>query len=151
MVLVLAASVAASVAGGVFAQEERESPDVVHKHQPFDMLLGLNSGFGLTPNIGDFFNAATEGSMPKGNYAPTFDFGLSYDFYIFHWLSFNTGLLMHPDIYLILDQDFKGIKSSTDIASAPLCLTVPLAAHVNVPKVEWLYAGIGLSLNIPLY
>jgi hypothetical protein len=147
LVLVLAVF----VAGGVFAQEASETPEVVHKHQPFDMLLGLNFGLGLTPNIGDFFDVADEDGMPKGNYALAFDFGLTYDFYLYNWLSFNTGLLMHPDIYLILDQDFKGVTSFTDIASAPFCLTIPLAAHVNIPKVEWLYVGIGLSLNIPLF
>jgi hypothetical protein len=138
-----------------FAQEEKPQQEVnvqketVHKHKPSDMLLGLNFGLGLTSNIGDFFTTSG-GSMPKGNYAFTFDFGLTYDFYLFNWLSFNTGLLLHPDIYLILDQKLEEVGSFSDIASSPLCLTIPLASHVNVPKVEWLYAGIGLNLNIPI-
>ncbi|MDR1410979.1 MAG: hypothetical protein LBI91_02095 [Spirochaetaceae bacterium] len=140
LVLVLASA----LAGGVFAQE------AIHKHQPFDMLLGLNYGMGITPNIGDLFSAAGGGSIPKGNYALTFDFGLTYDFYIFNWLSVGTGLLLHPDIYLVLDQDLNNIDSFTDIAASPFCLTVPIAAHVNIPKLEWLYAGIGLSLNFPI-
>jgi hypothetical protein len=137
LILVLAAV----VMGGVFAQDE-----TMHKHQPFDMLLGINFGIGITPNIGDLFDT----SIPKGNYAITWDFGLTYDFYLFNWLSFNTGILLHPDVYLILAQDIDNVDSFTDIAATPVCLTIPLAAHVNVPKVEWLYAGIGLSFNIPV-
>jgi len=30
-------------------------------------------------------------------------------------------------------------------------LTIPFAAHVNIPYVEWLYTGIGLNINIPLF
>jgi hypothetical protein len=133
------------VAGGIFAQEK---PDVVYKHQSFDMLIGINWGLGLTSNIGDFFNVS--GGMPEGNYAFTSDFGLTYDFYLFNWLSFNTGLLLHPDIYAILDQKFDAADKFTDVAATPVCLTIPLAAHVNIPMVEWLYAGIGLNLNIPI-
>jgi hypothetical protein len=135
MMLVLAVI----IAGGVFAQEE-------HKHQPFDVLLGLNWGLGMTPNMGGLFGK----DISKGNYALVFDFGITGDFYLFDWLSFNTGLLLHPDIYLLLDQDIKGIDSFTDIAATPICLTIPLAAHINIPKVEWLYAGIGLNLNFPI-
>jgi hypothetical protein len=134
---------AAAVAGGVSAQDE-----TIHKHQPFDMLLGFNFGIGVTPNIGDIFTI--ENSIPEGNYAVIWDIGLTYDFYLFNWLSFNTGLLLHPDIYVILDQDYENVDSFTDIAASPFCLTIPLAAHVNIPKVEWLYAGIGLSLNVPI-
>ena len=133
------------IVGGVFAQDA----DAVHKHEPFDMLLGLNFGLGISPNIGDLFNISGD-TVPKGNYALAVDFGLTYDFYLFNWLSFNTGLLLHPDIYAILDQDGSGIDSFTDIAATPLCLTIPLAAHVNIPGVEWLYTGIGLNLNIPI-
>ncbi|MDR1315864.1 MAG: hypothetical protein LBK13_03225 [Spirochaetales bacterium] len=148
LVLVLAGV----LAGVIFAQEENKTPAAVHKHQPFDMLLGLNYGLGITPNIGDWANVLGGGdTFPKGNYALAFDFGLTYEFYIFNWLSANTGLLLHPDIYLILDQDLNSDDIElTDIAASPFCLTIPIAAHVNIPKVEWLYAGIGLSLNIPI-
>jgi hypothetical protein len=134
---------ASVLAGGIFAQED------IHKHQPFDMLLGLNFGAGITPNMGELFSEVSSNRIPKGNYAIAFDVGLTYDFYLFNWLSFNTGLLLHPDIYLVLDQDFNNVDSFTDIAATPICLTIPLAAHVNIPKIEWLYAGIGLNLNIP--
>jgi hypothetical protein len=133
---------AALVAGGVFAQYDE------HKHEPFDMLLGINVGLGITPNIGSLMSIS-EDSIPKGNYAITFDFGLTFDYYLFNWLSFSTGLILHPDIYVLLDQDISNVNSFTDIVSTPICLTIPFTAHVNVPKVEWLYAGIGLNLNIP--
>lgn len=139
---VMALVLAGILAGGVFAQEE-------HKHKPFDVLVGLNFGLGISPGIGDLFSPSN-GEIPQGNYAFTIDFGVTGDFYLFPWLSFSTGLLLYPDIYLILDQNLEGIKSFTDIAATPLCLTIPLAAHVNIPWVEWLYAGIGLNLNIPL-
>jgi hypothetical protein len=145
LVLVLACV----LAGGIFAQEA-ETPAALHKHQAFDMMLGLNYGMGITPGIGGAIGSASSGGIPKGNYAITFDFGLTYDFYLFSWLSFNTGLLLHPDVYVILNQDFDNADSFTDIAATPVCLTIPFAAHVNIPKVEWLYVGIGLNLNIPV-
>ncbi|MDR1211686.1 MAG: hypothetical protein LBK40_05580 [Spirochaetaceae bacterium] len=127
------------VMGGVFAQD-------VHKYQPFDMLLGLNVGFGITPSITDVFND----DIPSGNYALTSDFGLTYDFYLFNVLSLNTGLLLHPDIYLILEDSISNGDKFTDLAASPICLTIPLMAHINVPAVEWLYAGVGVNLNFPL-
>ena len=78
------------------------------------------------------------------------DFGLTYDFYLFYWLSFNTGIMFHEDVYAILEQDFDADGSFTDIAATPTCITIPIGAHFNIPKVEWLYAGIGLTLNIPV-
>jgi hypothetical protein len=140
----LALVLASVLARGIFAQED------IHKHQSFDMLLGLNSGIGITPNMGELFSSLNNSRIPSGNYALAYDFGLTYDFYLFNWLSFNTGLLLHPDVYLVLDQDLENVDNFTDIAATPLCLTIPLAAHINVPKVEWLYAGIGLNLNIPI-
>jgi hypothetical protein len=143
----LALVLASVLVGGIFAQERDPA---AAKHQSFDMLLGLNLGIGVSPNMGELFSAISDSRIPKGNYAMIFDFGLTYDFYLFNWLSFNTGLLLHPDVYLILSQDLENVDNFTDIAATPLCLTIPLAAHINVPKVEWLYAGIGLSLNFPI-
>jgi hypothetical protein len=127
---------------GAFAQE---------KHQPFDVLIGFNTGFGITPNIFGLFSSISDQKIPKGNYAIIIDFGITGDFYLFNWLSFNSGLFLHPDLYVLLDQELKGKFEFKDIAATPLCLTIPLAAHINVPNVEWLYAGAGLSLNIPLF
>jgi len=138
---ILALALVFGTAGtGAFAQEE-------YKHQPSDVLVGLNFGMGITPNVGRLFDK----DIPSGNYALVFDFGVTGDFYLFNWLSFNTGLLLHPDIYLTLKSGVKEVDNFTDIAATPLCLTVPLMAHINVPKVEWLYTGIGLNLNFPIY
>jgi len=129
--------IAVVIAGEAFAQEE--------KHQQFDVFMGLNLGMGVTPNAGRLFTK----DIPSGNYALTFDFGLTGDFYIFRWLSLNTGLLLHPDIYLTLDRDVE-VDDFTDIAATPLCLTVPLMMHINIPGAEWLYMGVGLNLNFPI-
>ena len=142
--LVFVLLMVALLAGGAFAQED--------KHQPFDVLIGLNSGSGITPNMFSLFGDLSSGKIPKGNYAIIMDFGITGDFYLFSWLSFSSGLLLHPDIYVLLDQDFTSKESIdiSDIAATPLCLTIPIAAHVNIPKVEWLYAGMGLSFNFPI-
>jgi len=126
---------------GAFAQES--------KHKPFDVLVGLNFGMGITTNIGDLFSIKGE-TLPKGNYAFIMDFGITGDFYLFNWLSFNSGILLHPDIYVILEQDLLGVKEVSDVAATPLCLTIPLMAHVNIPHVEFLYAGVGINLNFPI-
>jgi hypothetical protein len=133
------------LAGRTFAQGES-------KHQQFDVLIGLNFGLGITPSMFEFFNSirVEEAKIPKGNYAVICDFGITGDFYLFNWLSVNTGLLLHPGEYVLLDHDLRGGYGIIDVAAAPLCLTIPIAAHVNIPKAEWLYAGIGLSFNIPL-
>ena len=141
--LVLVLFMVVLLAGRAFAQEE-------NKHQSGDVLIGLNFGFGITPNMFGFFKNLDAGKIPQGNYAYIIDFGITGDFYIFNWLSVNTGLLLHHDIYVLLDRDISGDYGISDIAMAPLCLTIPISAHVNIPKVEWLYAGIGLNLNIPL-
>jgi len=132
------------ITGGLFSQEA--DSDEVHKYEPFDMLIGLNMGFGFTPNI----FSVLSGDISKGNYGLVFDFGLTYDFYLYNWLSFNSGLILHPGIYVFAATELKNVDSFTDFAATPLCLTIPLMAHVNVPYVEWLYAGIGLTLNFPI-
>jgi len=141
---ILAIALVFGMAGtGAFAQEE-------HKHQPFDVLLGLNYGFGMSFNMFTIPGSIANKEVPTGNYALTFDLGLTADFYLLNWLSFNTGLLLHPDLYVLLDKDLITDESFTDIAFTPLCLTIPIAVHVNIPKVEWLYTGIGVNLNFPI-
>jgi hypothetical protein len=137
---VFAMVLAVSIGSGLFAQ----------KYEPFDMLVGLNLGMGITPSFSGLMMSMSENEIPHGNYALIFDVGLSYDFYLFNWLSFNTGLFFHPDLYIILDQNLKNVENFTDVMATPLCLTIPLMAHINVPILDWLYAGIGLSLNFPL-
>jgi len=142
--LVLVLLMVVLLVGGAYAQEE-------NKYQPFDVLIGFNFGLGITPNIFGASKRSDEEKIPKRNYAFICDFGITGDFYLFNWLSVNTGLLLHPGVYVFLDHDLSNIFGFFDITAAPLCLTIPIAAHVNIPKAEWLYAGIGLSLNIPLF
>ena len=129
--------------GVVFSAEQ-------FKHQRGDMYVAFNPGMGFTPNlfgvisVGDYF--------PGGNYALTFDLGLSYDFYQTGWLSFGAGLSAHFGMYTFLRQ-YLPVRANTgffDIAAAPLALTIPLSAHINIPYVSFLYAGVGMSINIPL-
>jgi hypothetical protein len=134
--------ITAVLAGNLSAQEKSNAGS---RHQSFDMLLGFDFGFGLTPNIGGMFN------LKKGNYAVIADIGINYDFYLLNWLSFNTGLLLHEDVYLLLEQDLSNGTKLADVVAAPTCLTIPFAAHINVPALDWLYAGVGLNLNIPLF
>jgi hypothetical protein len=119
----------------------------IYRHQQFDMLIGLDMGFG-----GIMTGGVLEGK--KGTVALSFDIGLNYDFYILDWFSVNTGLLLHPEAHLTLDKDIAEIDRKnfkfTDYAAVPLCLTIPIAAHINMPSIDWLYAGLGLHINIPL-
>ena len=129
------------ITGGVFAQ--------TGVHEAFDMFIGLNLGLGISPNIFSLFNLS-DNVVRKGNYAITADFGVTYDFYLFPWLSFNSGVLLHPDLYSTLDVDLFNVDKFTDIMATPLCVTIPVMAHVNIPMVEWLYVGAGVSINIPV-
>ncbi|MDR1239357.1 MAG: hypothetical protein LBK27_04520 [Treponema sp.] len=126
----------------VFAQEEGPK----HRHEPLDMLLGINLGTTLFATMKDFV------TNPKVSFLWSADFGLTYDFYVFSWLSVNTGLLLHPQFSAIWKPEYeeKPDLKLTDYIQAPLCLTVPLQAHVNVPRVEWLYLGAGINLNFPV-
>ncbi|MDR1803334.1 MAG: hypothetical protein LBQ94_06965 [Treponema sp.] len=132
-----------ALTGSVFSAE-------LFKHQRGDMYVGANLGMGFTPNL---FNViSVNNTFPRGNYALTFDLGLSYGYYQTEWLSFSAGLLAHFGMYAFLPNRLQ-VGSNTgffDIAAAPLALTIPLSAHINIPYVSFLYAGVGMSLNIPM-
>jgi len=129
--------------GSVFSAEQ-------FKHQRGDMYAGINLGMGFTPSLFNVFSVGN--SFPKGNYALTFDAGLSYDYYQTGWLSFSAGLSTHFGMYAFLTQDLPLRQNAGffGIASTPVSLAIPLSAHINIPYVSFLYAGIGMSLNIPL-
>jgi hypothetical protein len=131
------------LAGTAFSAEQ-------FKHQRGDMYAGVNIGMGFTPSLFGVFSV--DDSFPKGDYALTFDLGLSYDYYQTEWLSFNAGLTAHFGMYAFLTQDLPLRQNTafTDIAATPLSLSIPLSAHINIPYVNFLYAGIGVSLNIPM-
>jgi hypothetical protein len=128
----------------VFAQEGGQ-----HKYEPFDMLIGINLGSGgaIAGNL-----MKPDGSTGNGSLIFTFDTGFTYDFYIFYWLSVNTGLLFHQQVLAIWKEEYNDMSDSLfNFLQDPFCLTIPLQAHVNVPRAEWLYAGLGVSINIPLF
>ena len=131
------------LSGSILAAQE-------HRHESGNMLLGIDFGLGLTPS---FFSAvsATD-TIPAGNYAITFDFGVNFDYYLFYWLSFSSGLFSHTGIYLLWDKPLPvdGDFTLTDWAKTPICFTIPLMAHINIPHVEFLYLGAGLTFNFPV-
>ena len=133
----------AILAGSVFAGGKQP------KHLAGDILLGIDLGLGVTPSIGKIKND----TIPAGNYALAFDIGLNFDYYMFKWLSFNTGAFVHAGAYLFLDDwesNFYSGKNLTDIAKTPICFTLPIMAHINIPGVSFLYLGAGVTLNFPV-
>ena len=140
------------IAGSVFAQGGSRE----HKHAQFDVLIGINWGIGFSPNsVRIPFKVVGSDQIPKGHYAVVVDFGATFDFYLLNWLSFNTGLLFRQAGYLFLDNpkpkdDIEDTTDFADIATIPFALTIPLMAHVNIPRAEWLYIGAGVSFNIPV-
>ena len=129
----------ALLSGSVFAKE--------HRHKSGSMLLGIDLGLGITPSI----SKVREDVIPAKDYAVAFDVGVNFDYYLFPWLSFNSGLFVHSGIYLLLNKPLILIGDSnfTDWAKTPVCFTLPIMAHINIPVVEFLYLGAGLTLNFP--
>jgi hypothetical protein len=126
----------------IFAQRSGE-----HRHEPLDMLIGINLGVGGALVMKD---VATEN--PNVSYIFASDIGVTCDFYFFNWLSVTTGLFFHPQVVAIYKPEYAEREDIevTDYMQTPLCLTIPLQTHINVPGAEWLYVGVGLHLNIPL-
>jgi hypothetical protein len=118
-----------------------------HKHEQFDMLLGLNLGLG-----GIATGTVLEGG--SGSFALSADAGLTFDFYISKYLSVNTGILLHPEGHLIIEDNMKKNYTAgftlSDYTATPLCISLPIMAHFNAPRFEWLYLGFGITINIPL-
>ena len=140
--LFLVLLIAILLSGSIFAA------DRVHKHDSGKMLLGINFGTNYSPNI---FRVLKD-DIPSGNYAATLSFGLTFDYYLFYWLSFNTGALFYSGLYVFYDRawDYYYGGDAWDFAKWPICITIPLMAHVNIPYVEWLYLGAGVNFNIPV-
>jgi hypothetical protein len=133
--------IAMILAGNVFAGGGSD------KHKGGDILLGIDLGLGFTPK---FFNVFDD-PVPEGDYAFTYDFGVNLDYYLFKWLSFNSGLLMHSGFYFFsYESDKYGDKELSDWVLSPVCFTVPMMIHLNIPVVSFLYLGAGLNLNFPV-
>jgi hypothetical protein len=112
--------------GPVSAQNEPDIPEdtPLKKHQFPDNYFGVAVGFG---GIRTFDRGIITGAL-----------GVSYDFYPRDWISINSGFLLHTELY----QD-KNLAS-------PLCFTIPFGVHFNIPKIEWLYTGVNMAVNIPI-
>jgi hypothetical protein len=164
---------------------------ITHKHSAGDMLLGLNFGFfGVMMNanplsafssVTDSLRLETEEAGP-GNFnvnasidlpkffatARILNLGLSFEYYIFHWLTAGTGLWFGPEVNVATSGGTSSIsvnaatteaeakqKAVTEISEvihvqAGLFLTIPFNVHFNIPKVEWLYSGLGVEIHIPV-
>ncbi|GHV74821.1 hypothetical protein AGMMS49940_21230 [Spirochaetia bacterium] len=109
-----------------------------HKHESFDMLLGLGMGFDSVGLL------VSNKDVDTGR---QFDInaGVNYDFYVFPWLSASTGLMFGLS-------EAGGEESSYggDYRDGGLYMTIPLSVHFNIPYVEWLYVGVGVGFNIPI-
>jgi len=131
------------LSGSVFARE--------NKHESGNMLLGINLGTSLTPN---FFNSAKaftgSDGLPVGTYALALDFGLTFDYYLSSWLSLNTGAIMHTGAYIFWDTLHLGYtgKDILNFTKWPICVTIPIMAHVNL--LQFIYLGAGVNLNFPV-
>jgi outer membrane protein W len=113
------------------------------------MLIGINLGGSWALHAEDLAN-----EKRRFSFLASADIGLTYDFYIFNWLSVNTGLLFHPQVVAMYKPEYEtkaeGELKVTDYMQTPLCLTIPLQFHINIPRVERLYVGAGVNFNIPI-
>jgi hypothetical protein len=101
------------------------------KHQFPDNYFGVALGFG---GMRFFDRGILTGAL-----------GVSYDFYPNDRVSINTGFLLHTELY-----QEKNLLTANEAMVSPLCFTIPFGVHFNMPKVEWLYAGVNLAINIPI-
>jgi hypothetical protein len=64
----------------------------------------------------------------------------------------STGLYIQGVIYINAeDLSEEEDRALSDVIRTPVCLTIPLHVHVNVPRLEWLYLGLGVNFNIPFF
>jgi hypothetical protein len=126
--------IVAVFATSVFAQNETEDiseNEPLKKHQFLDNYFGVSVG------------AAGMKTSDHGIF--TADIGVAYGFYLHEWVSINTGLLFHTEIY-----SDKNLLTGNDPMVTPLCFTIPFGVHFNIPKAEWLYTGVNVAINIPI-
>ena len=126
--LLLVLLVAVGFAAPVFSQDEESLPE--NKHNPFDHYFGVSVGAG--------------GMKMSDNGIFTADIGVTYDFYFNRFFSVNSGLFFHTELF-----SGENLLTGGGGKQFPLCFTIPLGIHINIPKAEWLYAGINIALNIP--
>jgi len=119
----------------VFAQNVSSDTvlSVPKKHRQFDHHLGFQlSGAGNNMKPGAIYTA---------------NVGVVYDFYVLDWLSLNAGLLFHQEVFHKRSEAEKQIG----LDGNPFCFSIPLGFHFNIPKADWLYAGVNFAWNIPMF
>lgn len=135
-----------TVLASVGFTQENTPPPPNTKYSPFDMLVGYGSGMGFNMQ-GDVFK------LKEGFMIFTVDLGVNFDFYIFNWLSVSSGLGLAENLSMVIENDLS--KDSditiTDVMNTPFCLTIPVQVHINTPRLDWLYFGTGVYINIPLF
>ncbi|MDR0684072.1 MAG: hypothetical protein LBF83_02955 [Spirochaetaceae bacterium] len=128
-----------------FAQETPASENT-HKYKSLDMLLGFSGGGGFNMK-GDAFQLEKDSYFIVDAYV-----GVNYDFYILYWLSASTGLYVYEIMSVNNKVDLSDTNTTlTDVMRTPIALTLPISAHVNMPRLEWLYLGAGMNFHIPLF
>jgi len=115
----------------VFAQEDEAQIALQRKHQQFATYFGLSAGVG--------------GMKTNDNGIFTADLGVTFGFYALDWMSINTGLLFHTELY-----SDHNLLTGNEPMVTPFCFTIPFGVHFNIPGLEWLYTGVNVAINIPI-
>jgi hypothetical protein len=126
--------------GGILLAQEQ-------KHTAGDMLLGIGTGAGFG------------GKWDELDYEIWGSTGVSFDYYPLDWLSISGGASIYLNEFVsppetpaevTLENFFETFWAFTDgIFRFPVSVSVPLEVHANIPRAEWLYTGIGFSVQIP--
>jgi len=115
----------------VFAQEDEAQIAPQRKHQQLATYFGLSAGVG--------------GMKTNDNGIFTADLGVTFGFYALDWMSINTGLLFHTELY-----SDHNLLTGNEPMVTPFCFTIPFGVHFNIPGLEWLYTGVNVAINIPI-
>lgn len=106
------------------------------KHNAGDMLLGIAlDGYG--------YMSTSDLTMLGG-------LGLTYEYYIFNWLSASGGFFGNGGV-VARGTNLGSAEGKATAGGIPFYLQIPLDVHVNIPKVAWIYTGLGFSFDIPLF
>lgn len=114
-----------------------------NKYYPQDNIIGVSVGFGGMADVGIFKNRA-------GSAIATAHIGITYNHYFDNYLAVNTGFMFHSELYTKLKQDLPSGAKLINYMKAPFCLTIPVGFSFNIPRMEWLYMGAGVNMNIPI-
>jgi hypothetical protein len=111
-----------------------------------DMLIGVNAGIGYARQTFNYYTLSNVGA----NYM-NMTLGPTFEVYIFDWLSANSGVLVRGDFGYASGKFGETNSTKHMIDIYPQSVVLPIAGHVNLPFMPWLYAGAGISFNFPLF